>query len=74
MRSPVPENESDRHQKLRDLAVLDSEPEQVFDSLAQLASKVCEVPIALVRLIDSERQWFKATQARRWYCRAGSGW
>lgn len=60
MPAPNPENESERLRQLRELVILDSEPEQVFDSLARLASQVCGVPIALVSLIDSERQWFKA--------------
>ncbi len=60
MRAPIPENEAERLRQLRDLVVLDSEPEELFDSLTRLASQVCGVPIALVSLIDSERQWFKA--------------
>ncbi len=55
----IPE-ESRRITQLRDLLVLDSEPEPVFDSIVQLASDVCGVPIALVSLVDAERQWFKA--------------
>ena len=57
---PRPLGESDRLQRLRELFVLDSEPEPVFDSIALLASQVCGVPIALISLIDGERQWFKA--------------
>ena len=57
---PMPDNEADRLQQLRDLVVLDSEPEELFDSLTRLASQVCGAPIALVSLIDSERQWFKS--------------
>ncbi len=60
MLPPIPNNEADRLQHLRDLFVLDSEPEPLFDSLTRLASQVCGVPIALVSLIDSERQWFKS--------------
>ncbi len=40
--------------------VLDSEPEAVFDSIARLASEVCCTPIALLSLVDAQRQWFKA--------------
>ncbi len=46
--------------QLRDLLVLDSAPEPMFDSIVKLASDVCGVPIALVSLVDMERQWFKA--------------
>ena len=52
--------ESSRMAHLRELMVLDSEPEPLFDELARLASVCCGVPIALISLIDDERQWFKA--------------
>lgn len=52
--------ESGRLARLRELLVLDTAPEPLFDSLARLASEVCGVPIALLSLIDAERQWFKA--------------
>ncbi len=55
-----PDNETDRLARLRELLVLDSEPEAVFDSLVQLASELCGTPIALLSLIDADRQWFKA--------------
>ncbi len=60
MTAPTPDGEDERLRQLHDLLVLDTEPEQVFDSLARLASQICGVPIALVSLIDSQRQWFKA--------------
>lgn len=40
--------------------VLDSEAEPIFDTLARLASEVCQTPIALLSLVDTNRQWFKA--------------
>jgi len=52
--------EADRLARLRDLMVLDSAPEPVFDSIVAMASEICGVPIALLSLVDSERQWFKA--------------
>lgn len=58
--SPVPDNESDRLQQLRELMVLDSEPEPAFDSLVRMAADICGVPVALISLIDENRQWFKA--------------
>ncbi|MFD1123346.1 GAF domain-containing protein [Methylophilus flavus] len=53
-------SEPDRISALRKLLVLDSPYEAVFDAVAQLASEVCGMPIALISLVDSERQWFKA--------------
>ena len=53
-------DEADRMARLRELGVLDSAPEPVLDSIARLASDVCHVPIALISLIDADRQWFKA--------------
>ena len=56
----LPENEPDRLDSLRTLDVLDSGPEEEFDALIKVASLVCGVPISLISLIDTERQWFKA--------------
>ena len=53
-------DETRRRARLRMLAVLDTEPEAIFESLARLASTICGTPIALVSLLDGERQWFKA--------------
>ncbi len=47
-------------QALHALDVLDSAPEAQFDALVQAASLVCGTPIALISLIDTDRQWFKA--------------
>ena len=46
--------------RLRELGVLDSDPETLFDMLAQAAAQICGAPIALVSLVDEKRQWFKA--------------
>lgn len=53
-------NDEARLYALRELALLDSEPEEGFDDIVQLASHVCDAPIALVSLVESKRQWFKA--------------
>lgn len=55
-----PRNEEARIATLEKYAILDSDPEAAFDDLALLASFVCKTPIALISLIDEERQWFKS--------------
>jgi diguanylate cyclase (GGDEF)-like protein/PAS domain S-box-containing protein len=56
----VPKDESARLARLRDLAVLDTPTEPLFDALAKAAAWVTGRPIALISLIDHDRQWFKA--------------
>jgi len=58
--APLPTDEDRRLDRLRALGVLDTPPEPLFDSLAQLAASIAGTPIALVSLVDAERQWFKA--------------
>ena len=58
--APEPTNEGARLNDLESLNILDTLPEPEFDDLAFLASELCETPMALVSLIDSKRQWFKA--------------
>ena len=47
---------------LHALHILDTESEEVFDRIVQVAALCLDVPIALVSLIDDDRQWFKARQ------------
>lgn len=49
-----------RWEVLKKLQLLDSDPEELFDDIVLLASIMCDVPTALVSLLDIERQWFKA--------------
>ena len=60
MEAPLPVNEIDRLAALYGLGILDTEPEKDFDDIVALASAVCGVPMSLVSLIDTDRQWFKA--------------
>lgn len=55
-----PINEPQRLDTLRALNVLDSAPEERFDRLTRLAKRLFGVPIALVSLVDADRQWFKS--------------
>jgi diguanylate cyclase (GGDEF)-like protein/PAS domain S-box-containing protein len=58
--APFPENETVRLQALEDLAILDTEPEVAFDDITALAAHSCGRPIALLSLVDADRQWFKS--------------
>ncbi|MDO8861025.1 sensor domain-containing diguanylate cyclase [Haliea sp. E1-2-M8] len=58
----IPDNDTRRLETLRSLNILDSKPEERFDRLTRLAMHVFDVPIALVSLVDTDRQWFKSRQ------------
>ena len=64
MKAPdLPENEEARLQALRQLNILDTPAEERFDRLARMARRLFDAPIALVTLIEQDRQWFKASSA-----------
>lgn len=59
---PIPENEVERVAALRALNILDTPPEERFDRITRLARMLFHVPIALVSLVEENRQWFKSCQ------------
>ncbi|KFE69886.1 ATP-binding protein [Hyalangium minutum] len=56
----IPADEAQRLKALWDLCVLDTPPEERFDRIVRMAVRLFQVPIALVSLVDKDRQWFKA--------------
>ena len=59
MMRDVPE-EGERLAALRGLGILDTSPEADFDHVVRLAARLLDVPIALISLVDQDRQWFKS--------------
>jgi len=57
---PVPSDEEGRQRALERYEVLDSPPERFYDDVTMLAAAICGTPIAMVSLIDNDRQWHKA--------------
>ena len=60
MEAALPPDEETRLEALRDLEILDTDPEEDFASVVRLVARLLGVPIALVSLVDTSRQWFKA--------------
>jgi PAS domain S-box-containing protein len=60
IRPATPANEGERLVDLRRLCILDTAAEERFDRITRLAARVLDVPIALVSLVDADRQWFKS--------------
>ena len=57
----VPNDESERLQALQRYGILDTPMEPAYDDLARIAAHICQAPVALISLLDSHRQWFKAS-------------
>lgn len=62
VRAQAPPDEAERLLALRELAILDTPREERFDRITRLASAALAVPMALVTLVDQDRQWFKSRQ------------
>lgn len=58
--APPTPNEAARLERLRRFGVLDTLPQEAFDHITALASVICDTPIALISLVDQDRQWFKS--------------
>ncbi len=61
LHAPIPGNEISRLQALHALKILDTQADVRFDCITRFAAEKIGVPICLITLIDSERQWFKST-------------
>jgi GAF domain-containing protein len=60
--APLPPNEGARLAALLSCKILDTELEPAFDAVTDLAAFICNTPIALVSLVDTDRQWFKSAK------------
>lgn len=58
--APTPIDEATRLRVLEACSILDTPPEPAFDRLTALAARLCHAPVALVSLVDDNRQWFKS--------------
>lgn len=58
--APLPPNEKERLAALHALLILDTPPEQRFDRITEFAASEFDAPIALISLVDENRQWFKS--------------
>jgi diguanylate cyclase (GGDEF)-like protein len=58
--APIPANEGARLMALWSLHILDTAPEERFDRIARIAKRLLDAPIALVSLVDADRQWSKS--------------
>jgi GAF domain-containing protein len=60
MKAKIPTQEAARLEVLHQYHLLDTPPENSYDDITKLATYICDVPIALISLVDADRQWFKS--------------
>ena len=63
--APPTPDEARRVERLHSLGVLDTLPADAYNHITALASAICETPIALISLVDEDRQWFKSRVDRK---------
>jgi GAF domain-containing protein len=61
-KAPIPQNEKERLLSVYALELLDTPPEERFDLFTRVATKIFEVPISILTLVDANREWFKSCQ------------
>jgi GAF domain-containing protein len=71
--APIPANEAERLAALYATLLLDTPPEERFDRIVSFAAQEFDVPMALISLVDSERQWFKAAVGMGATCQTERG-
>ena len=57
---PLPAQETERLEKLRSYEILDSLPEETYQRITRLAARMLDMPVAVISLVEGDRQWFKA--------------
>ncbi len=57
---PIPSNETQRLELIRQLDVLDTDAEEIYDGIVYIASLICNTPVSMISIVDTNRQWFKS--------------
>ena len=57
---PIPDDEAERLENLKEYNILDSSPEIVFDEITELAAEILQCPVSTIQFLSKDRQWFKS--------------